>query len=572
MFMSINAQIIDQQVRKIVEDHVGRFPTEIRNSGDEHKKRSAAFVLLCIQRLLDIPLDDAIPCLTEGGQDHGIDGMYVGEVQNGAFPVFLFQGKYSQNMEGKSGFPQSGIIKLTDAIRVLFDPDIPLNVNRSLKIRIEEARSLVRDGELPHVIACACNNGGKWEANGQDSIDESAFGDRVTWEHVNHDRLVAIQKDTEPVSERIHFSGTTVVDEAFNFRRVLLGKVPVAEIKRLFDQHGDRLLQRNIRRFLGTTGNRVNEGIRESLREEGLRSNFYFYNNGITITCSKFRRSNFQQQNHTVQVESMAVINGGQTCRTIQQTLGDPDLREEDFENVHVLVRLYELSGADDELVQKITFATNSQNPVDLRDLRSNDERQQTLAIAVEQLGYSYKRHRDDATLSVSTITTSVAAEAVLAVWRHRPHQAKFRRSEHFDGLYDTIFEPQLNAAQLVTAVLVFRAVEKRRRSADPDTTPSYLPYASHFLAMLMGKELLDSCTLPLEHVNHTTFELVRRSLNDREEDIYTAARNKLDGVLRDEFGHDPGQESLQKLSATFRRGDLFEKLNALPGAAYHMV
>ena len=268
----------------------------------------------------------------------------------------------------------------------------------------------------------------------------------------------------------------------------------------------------------------------------------------------------------------MQIINGGQTCKTIQRTLAEPEFADADFGNAYVLVRLYELTGADEDFVRSITYATNSQNPIDLRDLRSNDDRQQVLALAVEQLGFAYKRHRDETSVPATTITTSVAAESILAVWRHRPHQAKFRRSEHFGTLYDNIFDPQLNAAQLITAVLIFRSVENRRKATSWEDGPHYLPYASHFLAMLMGKELLEACGLPLEQIDHTTFAQVHQILEDREGNLYIEARETLDKVVRDLFKGDPDEESLQRLSATFRRGDLFEKLNALPRADFHML
>jgi hypothetical protein len=47
------------------------------------------------------------------------------------------------------------------------------------------------------------------------------------------------------------------------------------------------------------------------------------------------------------------------------------------FQNTYVLLRLYELDETDENLVHDITYATNSQNPVDLRDLRANDTIQQ---------------------------------------------------------------------------------------------------------------------------------------------------------------------------------------------------
>ncbi len=58
--MSINAQIIDQHVRKIVADQLDLFPAPIRRSKDERQQRSAAFVVMCMARVLDIPPAEAV--------------------------------------------------------------------------------------------------------------------------------------------------------------------------------------------------------------------------------------------------------------------------------------------------------------------------------------------------------------------------------------------------------------------------------------------------------------------------------------------------------------------------------
>ena len=73
-----------------------------------------------------------------------------------------------------------------------------------------------------------------------------------------------------------------------------------------------------------------------------------------------------------------------QTCKTIYQTLKDNP--EKDFSQVYILVRLYEVND-DEEIVQDITYATNSQNPVDLRDLKSNDKIQILLETGAKDLG-----------------------------------------------------------------------------------------------------------------------------------------------------------------------------------------
>ena len=205
----------------------------------------------------------------------------------------------------------------------------------------------------------------------QQIIDGAGLpGDQVIWEHINHDSLVQLMQATKQVDDTLRLSGKAIVED-LDYCRVLLGKIPVREIEVLFNRHGDLLLERNVRRFLGLQGNRVNQGIDHTLRTEAERENFYFYNNGITLLCRKFTYNALQGENFQVRAEGIQIINGGQTCKTIQATLAALAGADVNLEKAFVLVRLYELPSDSADLVRSITYATNSQNPVDLRDLRS---------------------------------------------------------------------------------------------------------------------------------------------------------------------------------------------------------
>jgi len=131
------------------------------------------------------------------------------------------------------------------------------------------------------VRALACNNGLKWNQAAQEAIDRIGFSEQVTWEHVNHDRLITVLQASRPVKDTLQLSGKAVVED-MNFSWVLVGKILVTDISALIERHGERLLERNIRRYLGLQGNRVNEAIRRTLMSNE-KSNFYFYNNGITL-------------------------------------------------------------------------------------------------------------------------------------------------------------------------------------------------------------------------------------------------------------------------------------------------
>lgn len=556
--MNINASIIDQRLAG-VQDKIKERATEEFGISDGDRLRSLAFVYLCVETMLDLDVDEAFDCLTDGGGDFGVDALHITEEMDGEFGVTLFQGKYKKNLEGNSNFEQNSIEAMVNAIRHIFDPSADLGaINDRLRVKVEQARSLIRDGLIPRVRAIACNNGLKWNMDGQQSIDRAVLGDQVTWEHVNHDVLIGILQSIKPVDETLRLTGKAMVED-MNYSRVCVGRMPVAEVAALMKNHGEKLLERNIRRYLGLHGNRVNEGIRATL-SSNTPENFYFFNNGITLVCDKFTYNALQQGDFQIKVKNLQIVNGGQSCMTILKTAEELEKNGQTLPaQASVLIRLYELSSDNDDVVLQITHATNSQNPVDLKDLRANDVRQQQLEQSIQNLGYSYRRKRMDATTKATDITTGAAAEAVLAIWRKAPHQAKFLTREHFGKLYDTIFSESLNGAQVVIAALLYRIAENHRRRPHGDD-PLFVRYASCFIAMQMGKRLLKALDIKLNGLDHRNFAQVRQWIEEQGEAVFVVSRQDIDTALKALYGNQ--EISVQQLSATFRRGDLIGKLD----------
>lgn len=409
--MNINASIIDQRLAGVQDEIRERAILELRIQGD--KLRSLSFVYLCVKTMLDLDEDETFDCLMEGGGDFGVDALHLSEEIDGEFGVTLFQGKYHPDLEARSCFKETGINALINAIRHIFDHSSQLgHINDRLKAKVEEVRSLIRDGYLPRVRVLACNNGLKWNAAAQEAIDRTGFGNQVVWEYVNHDVLIGILQRIKPVDETLRLTGKAIIED-MNFSRICIGRMPVSEIASLLKTHGDRLLERNIRRYLGLQGNRVNESIQQTLTGDHP-DYFYFFNNGLTLVCNDFSYNALQNSDYQVKVENLQIVNGGQTCMTIFKTLEEmePNRISKD---ASVLIRLYKRPKDNQDIVMQITFATNSQNPADLKDLKANDQKQLQLEESIAALGYSYRRKRTDAAVKTSDITSGTAAEAILA-------------------------------------------------------------------------------------------------------------------------------------------------------------
>lgn len=551
--MDINKHIVDQRIRKIVEEN----PIWFESERDIIRKISKSFLMLGAASYLGIELSEVLSIITEGGNDSGIDAIFIGDAIDFEFQVTVFQAKYKQDLENDFNFPANSVLRVVNAVTSIFDISKDVQLNEFLLPKVEEIRELISDGFIPNVKCVLLNNGLRWNSEGDNHISNARFQEnQVIFEHFNQQSIVEQLKAKKEINGNLSLIGKGIVEE-FNFKRVLLGKISVLEVATLMDRYGDVLLERNIRKFLGLRINRVNENIRATLQDD-KRPNFYFFNNGITMVCNHFRYNALSTENWQVKVEDMQIINGGQTCKTIQQTITDnPNL---DFSNVYVLLRLYEISEGDDQLLTDITIATNSQNPVDLRDLRANESIQRDLETAVKELGYMYKRKRDSNTIG-DAIPSSVAAEAVFTIWRKKPHQAKFRRSDLFGRLYYDIFE-NLNAAQLVIAVLIFRYCDSQRKKSTLLQQYPHISYSNHFLSMLMGQEILTRLGIRLIGLTHRNFDEARDLFEHEKENIYDKVNQRLIDALNKLYVEGYNNVELRRLSSTFRRGDLLRVLD----------
>lgn len=547
--MDIEAGIIDQRVRKLVEVHGAALAP--RNAhDDEPHRRSNAFCVLCVMTLLDLEEKDAVKCITDGGRDGGVDAIHISDVTDDEFVVTLFQAKYAQELDGRKGFPGGELPKIIQTIQTIFDPDTPLVEMDDIRFPVEDIRSRLRDGIYPRVRVVLCNNGKPWQADGQARIDAAGLSrEQVSWEHLGPARLIALSRRQQPFSVTLTFEGDAIVDD-MDFRRVLIGRVPIAQLANLMAERGDTLLERNVRRYLGLH-NPVNQDIERTLRDDAARANFFFLNNGVTMLCRKFSVNELQRRNFQVRVEDLQIINGAQTCRTIQEVV--QDLPGADFSKSTVLVRLYQIDEQDRDFPNVITYATNHQTPVELHDLRANDEIQRKLVLDLAELGHEYRTKRDANPISDRTITITEAAEA-LACWELLPHIARSGRQKLFNPhFYGRVFRRERIGAEVILAVAVLRFAEMRTRLEVRPEYGFFAPYAAHYLATFMLGDV------PLKHgrkqVDHRNLDEVRTRWDSERDARYDHWIELLRRGLA-ELGVN-ATSPLQRVAAQFRRADL---------------
>lgn len=151
-----------------------------------------------------------------------------------------------------------------------------------------------------------------------------------------------------------------------NDHDVYLASFPGQVLALAFKEHGQRLLQKNVRAFLGFKGKK-NKNIQKSLVESPHR--FLAYNNGLTITVSNIVLSN---NNKLARVDDMQVVNGGQTMAVLAHTFKQND--PQCLESVMVAAKIIHVKNQEEHIrwIEKIAETSNTQNAIKDADLSSH--------------------------------------------------------------------------------------------------------------------------------------------------------------------------------------------------------
>jgi hypothetical protein len=145
--------------------------------------------------------------------------------------------------------------------------------------------------------------------------------------------------------------------------------IPGDTLAQIYDSYGSRLLEGNVRSFLGKTG-KVNKAIRETiLREPEM---FFAFNNGISATASTVVVEQTPNGSRLISATDLQIVNGGQTTASLTFTKRrDGSDLSAIFVQMKLSVVPEELSGT---LIPKISEYANKQNKVSDSDLFSNHE------------------------------------------------------------------------------------------------------------------------------------------------------------------------------------------------------
>jgi hypothetical protein len=498
----------------LVRTHVQQFTEDLALSKD-----SLGFMFFALDIILGLQDDEAEDAITdtsylkqsnkESGHDRGVDALYIDTSEKPAV-VHFFNMKYTEEIKNTAkNFPSGEIDKILGVIGAVITPDENLSdhINQHLFSKIEEIWELFKSQYPKFVIHLCANHYLGLEESERKRFEREVnkFSNFKIEYHLMPDFVSSLtRKGKQIVNAKIRAIDQNLFEKSDGDIRALVVNVDSRELLRIVcddeqtrnevDINDYGILKKhevledafddNVRVYLKQRS-KINRNIKETaLSDEAYR--FFYYNNGITITCSHFEYPK-KVRNPIIELENLQIVNGSQTIHALFDAFAEKD---DNFEHIDILCRIYETN--KEELSISIAEYTNSQNPVKSRDIRSNDYIQKKLEKELLALGYLYERKKGQyaGKPKAKRLDAEKVGQALFAFINKMPAEAKNDKKLIFAEKYEEIFSDQINADTVLTVMRLFNEIEVRKAKKkkvlleNPKNyeSESYILFASYYL------------------------------------------------------------------------------------------
>ncbi|QZK89700.1 AIPR family protein [Flavobacterium sp. CHNK8] len=188
---------------------------------------------------------------------------------------------------------------------------------------------------------------------------------------------------------------------------------------------------------------KYNKNISFSLKNDPTK--FFMYNNGLTLTANDIKAEPVNANKKIrLSIDSLQVLNGGQSLRTMHQfNSEDPKHLEDYLSKGEVLVRIFKTS-KDSDLNNKIAEYTNSQNSISNVDLKSLRSEQLQIEQFLDEHNIIYSRKTGDTGLDITKkYLHKISMERfgqILMSFQGMPERATNQKKFIFEKYYDELF------------------------------------------------------------------------------------------------------------------------------------
>ena len=488
------------------------------------EKSSDAFYVLAIGREADLQDDELIDTITDnsflrskgepGGHDRGIDAIYIDYDKSNPI-VHLFNCKYTEKFEASrdGNFPSNEIDKICGYFRAVMNKDTETlaDSNTALNEKTEEIWTLFDEYNPEFYIHLCSNLSGKLQSDERKRLERelSHYSNISIFEHDIYDYVTSINGLNHIyVDAKFRANGKEMFEKSDGDIRALIVNIRADELVRMITDNKELrtnidledyniLKQQEILedifydnvRVYKKQKSRINKSIVETAKSTE-KNKFFYYNNGITITCKSFEYSKIAQP--VITLTELQIVNGSQTLHALfEVSKEDPNYLKE----IEILCRIYELKNS--LYSSHIAEYTNSQNPVTTRDIRSIDFIQQKLESEFLAMDYYYERKKNqyESQNNKRRIDSEKAGQAMMAFYNNMPKEARNDKSLMFGDKYETVFNEDINASKVLLAFNLYKEIENKRRAIRKEISldqkayeeKAFILYSTYYILYIIG-------------------------------------------------------------------------------------
>jgi hypothetical protein len=245
--------------------------------------------------------------------------------------------------------------------------------------------------------------------------------------------------------------------------RMAVALVPASELVDLPGIEDRTLFSRNVRLYAG--GTRINKELRDTVQDLDEHRLFPAYHNGLTLLTNEIE----SVQDGEIRLHGVGVVNGCQSLITLHSN------RSSLTDELYVLVKVVEVVG-NDQVADLITYRSNNQNAVTLRDQRSSDNVMRDLkqGIADTFVGqFALVTRLGEAVTAPESIDNALAAQLIMAAYLKEPWSA-VRKVRLFDQDFRRIFNRQVSPHRIYLLHLIDQVLQEGRSNLIPELRGSF--------------------------------------------------------------------------------------------------
>lgn len=437
------------------------------NENFEHNDITKTFprmILKIFFKLKDEDIEEALIGL--GSNDDGVDAFFINEITETYF-LIQFKSRKSYNENNNKDAKKDWFSLLDKTTSHFNNANFKSGNKRINKIKQEIQEDLYEykcEKQIFHLGYCSEDIQQNYEnikySNQEEILNKFVqyYEENLEEDEENLENLELIIENPNTIKSKQNYNFISFKPK--NSRKTMIFPLNGNQIVNLL-KNGTTIFNRNIRGFLGES-HEVNKHIITTAIENP--SDFYYYNNGITITCDKFETNSLMNNNNPkVSLIKPQIINGAQTVNSIycaynkffkdaKKELRDENLADkktkEHFKDILIVCKIIENEkGENAKLTQNITRYSNSQNKIKFSDFYSNRVEQKKLKDIFNDFNISYiikrgiDKKRNNNNISMETLAENYWAQYF------NPFNAKnseiFNENfneDHSDTMYYKIF------------------------------------------------------------------------------------------------------------------------------------